>query len=334
MVNIFGLLELIADIFGHSEQNVPLTFDKKRCINIIKSQKECSLCVDVCPTKAIDLNTFSIETSACTLCGACSLICPTNSFVININYKDTIKTLEPKEICIGCTKSNKAEVVLPCIANLNEKDILDISKNKKIYFDISPCDSCTYSFSKDIKNLISKAIYLSKVFRLNNVPSFVEEDYKPKFRHTSFKIKQKEEFSILNEENEEKVCSSEIPFEGKFGYIEISEGCDLCGACEAICPQKAIKIENAFINFSHGLCIACGLCEYACGLSHPLRPLTLKKVIIPSKYTKDYEPISVSHKRICENCGRIFYTKQEDQNLCIRCQKEKNLQNMILDLLK
>jgi len=80
---------------------------------------------------------------------------------------------------------------------------------------------------KRCKNLISKAIYLSKVFRLGNIPSFAEEYYKPKFRYTSFKSKQKEE-----------LCSNKIPFEGKFGHIEISEGCDLCGACEAIYPKK------------------------------------------------------------------------------------------------
>jgi len=128
---------------------------------------------------------------------------------------------------------------LPCIVNLNEKYILNISKDKRIYFDISHCESCVYGFSKDIKSLISKAIYLSKVFRIGNIPSFAEEYYKPKFRYTSFKSKQKEEFSISNKE---ELCSNKIPFEGKFDHIEISEGYDLCGACEAICPQKAIKI--------------------------------------------------------------------------------------------
>jgi len=41
-----------------------------------------------------------------------------------------IKDFEAKEICIGCIKSDKAEVILPCIANLNEKDILNIQKTK------------------------------------------------------------------------------------------------------------------------------------------------------------------------------------------------------------
>jgi len=321
MVNVFGLLEL----------KFPIVFDEKKCINVIKSKKECDACEKICPTNAIDLQNASVEASSCTLCGACSLVCPTEAISVEIDYAGAIKDFEAKEICMGCVRSNKAEVILPCIANLNEKDILNISKDKRIYFDISPCESCVYSFSKDIKSLISKAIYLSKVFRLGNIPSFAEEYYKPKFRHTSFKSKQKEEFSISNKE---ELCSNKIPFEGKFGHIEISEGCDLCGACEAICPQKAIKIENAFINFSHGLCIACGLCEHACGLSHPSRPLTLRKAVIPSKYTKDYEPISISHKHTCENCGKVFYTKEDGQSLCIICQKEKNLQNMILDLLK
>ncbi|PMP61508.1 MAG: 4Fe-4S ferredoxin [Hydrogenobaculum sp.] len=320
MVNFVGLLEL----------KFPISFDEKKCINVIKSKKECDACEKICPANAIDLESPSVEASKCTLCGACSLVCPTEAIKININYVDSIKSLEKEEISVGCAKSNKAEVVLPCLLALSEKDLLNISSSKKLYIDISACENCVYSFSKDIKNFISKTIYLSKIFKLKYIPSFVNEDYKPKFRYTHFKNQEKQNFKPLNIKD---LCSNTIPFEGKFGYIEVSKDCNLCGACVSICPQKAIKLEGG-LKFSHGLCIACGLCEYACAISHPLKPLTLRKAVIPSKYSYEYEYISKSDKRTCENCGKTFYTKEENQNLCLFCQKEQNLQNMILDFLK
>jgi Fe-S-cluster-containing hydrogenase component 2 len=321
MVNFVGLLEV----------KFPISFNEKKCINVIKSKKECDACEKICPTNAIDMRNASVEASSCTLCGACSLACPTEAISIEIDYVEAIKDLEAKEVCIGCIKSDKAEVILPCIANLNEKDILNISTKKNVYFDTNPCESCVYGFSENIKHLVSKAIYLSKVFRLDNIPFYVDAEYKPKFRYTNFKSQEKRAFEPKHLEN---LCSNTIPFEGKFGYIQISSDCDLCEACAAICHQKAIKIENGLIKFSHGLCIACGLCEYACTISHASKPLTLKKAIVPSKYTTKYESISVSLKHVCQRCGKTFYTKEKQQNLCLSCQKEQNLQNMILDFIK
>ncbi|GAB6077574.1 4Fe-4S binding protein [Hydrogenobaculum acidophilum] len=320
MVNVFELLEV----------KFPIYFDDKRCINTIKQKEECELCKNICPTNAIDLESPSIEASKCTLCGACSFICPTDAIKINIDYVSPIKNLEKEQICIGCIKSNKAEVVLPCILNLNEKDILNISSSKKLYIDISPCENCAYVFSKDIKHFISKAKYLSKIFRLEHIPAVVEGIYEPKFRYTQFKNQEKQNFKP---KNTEKLCANTIPFEGKFGYVEISKECNLCGACASICPQGAIKLEEG-LKFSHGLCIACGLCEYACAISNPLKPLTLKKGITPSKYNDNYEHVSKSDIKTCEHCGKTFYAKDENQHLCLLCQKEQNLQNMILDFLR
>jgi ferredoxin len=76
------------------------------------------------------LQNASVEASSCTLCGACSLVCPTEAISVEIDYVGATKDFEAKEICIGCIKSDKAEVILPCIANLNEKDILNIQKTK------------------------------------------------------------------------------------------------------------------------------------------------------------------------------------------------------------
>ncbi len=317
------------DVFGLLELKTLIEIEPKRCINTIKGVEDCKICYNICPARAIDLKSLLIDTSSCTLCGACFSNCPTQSINLHIDHVSFINSLEQDQISIGCIKSDKAEVLMPCLMNLSLKDILNISKTKTLYFDINPCGSCKYNFAKDIKSYISKAIYLSKIFRLKT-PSFTHEDFNPRFRKTSFKqLHEIKDFEIKSDE----LCQNQIPFEGAFGVIEISSGCDLCGACEVICPQKAIKIENGTIKFSHGLCIACSLCEYACAISHQNPPLSLKKAIIPSKFNKNFENISISSKHTCEHCGKTFYSKDENQKLCLYCQKEENINNMMLNFL-
>ena len=304
-----------------------LQVDIKRCINNIKSNKECSACVDICPTNAID-NDLTVNVSSCTLCGACYNICPTNAIILGLNQIDFINSLEQKQICVGCARSSKAEVIVPCILNFTDKDVLCLS-DKDINFDTTPCENCNYQFSYIIKRMISKMIYLSKIFRLNVNISTNIKDYKPKFK--KFYPKENLPKRCFNMKKE-GLCQNTIPFDGKFGYIELSEDCNLCGACVSICPEKAIKIDGESINFAHGFCIGCGLCEYACACSNSLKPLLLKRMIIPSKYNDEFNKASNFKKCICEQCGKIFYAKQ-DIKLCLYCQKEANLNNMILHLL-
>jgi len=63
----------------------------KKCINVIKSKKECDACKKICPTNAIDLQNASLEASSCILCGACSLVCPTEAISVEIDYVGAIK---------------------------------------------------------------------------------------------------------------------------------------------------------------------------------------------------------------------------------------------------
>ncbi len=316
----------LTDSLGLLELKLPLKTEPKNCINTIKVSKECSSCIDICPTKAIDPTSLVPDASACTLCGACAFICPTKAIELNLDHIGFIKSLKQDEVCIGCLKSDKAEIVIPCILNINEKDILGL-QNKNITFDVSFCESCTYGFYEKIKTHVSKIYYISKIFRLNIKLSTNAENYTPKFRRISHKEGKTNNFS-----HQENLCQNTVPFESRFGIVEISSDCDICGACASICPSKAIKIEDGMIKFSHGLCIACGLCEYACFLSNIKKPLSLRKAIKPSDFKEEYKPISMLKKHTCENCGKSFYSN-DDIHLCLYCKKEQNLNNMIIDFI-
>ena len=49
------------------------------------------------------------------------------------------------------------------------------------------------------------------------------------------------------------------------GSFEVSEGCEGCGACAAVCPQGCVaRTEDGTFRIDQGSCLRCGLCEEAC----------------------------------------------------------------------
>jgi len=52
---------------------MPAVVDKDKC-------KGCGLCVDECPTGAIELNDYAhVDEDICTECGTCIEVCPNNA---------------------------------------------------------------------------------------------------------------------------------------------------------------------------------------------------------------------------------------------------------------
>lgn len=51
----------------------------------------------------------------------------------------------------------------------------------------------------------------------------------------------------------------------KKGTFEVSEGCEGCGACAAVCPQGCIaRAGDGTFRIDQRACLRCGLCEEAC----------------------------------------------------------------------
>jgi len=55
---------------------MPATIDKNKC-------NGCGLCVDECPTGAIELNDYAyVDEDICTECGTCLEVCPNDAITI------------------------------------------------------------------------------------------------------------------------------------------------------------------------------------------------------------------------------------------------------------
>jgi len=99
-----------------------------------------------------------------------------------------------------------------------------------------------------------------------------------------------------------EVIDEEIPFRD----ISISESCTICNSCSELCKTGALKKDTNKINFMHGYCVACGICESTC----PENAIELRPEIdfarlmdINSKLIRESEMVE------CKKCGRPFITR-------------------------
>ncbi|MHA1652117.1 MAG: Coenzyme F420 hydrogenase/dehydrogenase, beta subunit C-terminal domain [Candidatus Helarchaeota archaeon] len=80
--------------------------------------------------------------------------------------------------------------------------------------------------------------------------------------------------------------------------------CCLCGACEAICPVKAITISDDRPHIDEEKCIHCGLCNYHC--PRTLMPLNILKTFVngpQSSYFQDLKEQPFGPYRILKSAS-------------------------------
>lgn len=103
-----------------------ISFYPEQCLKNIHRSSKCSLCVDVCPTQAIDFKTTSprLDSIKCVSCGACVALCPTDVFEAKTPLDDEL-------ICFieNKTKENAHEIVFAC----------EHIQTKKPHFKEVPC---------------------------------------------------------------------------------------------------------------------------------------------------------------------------------------------------
>ncbi|MHA1276327.1 MAG: Coenzyme F420 hydrogenase/dehydrogenase, beta subunit C-terminal domain [Candidatus Helarchaeota archaeon] len=96
--------------------------------------------------------------------------------------------------------------------------------------------------------------------------------------------------------------------------------CCLCGACEAVCPVKAITISNDKPIIDEEKCIHCGLCNYHC--PRTMMPLNVLKTYVsgpqtsffqdlnsqafgPSRILKSASTLKDNIKAVCQDGGMV-----------------------------
>jgi ferredoxin len=91
-----------------------------------------------------------------------------------------------------------------------------------------------------------------------------------------------------------------------FGVMTVDEACTLTPTCTNLCPTDAIRrTEEAELQFSHELCVNCGLCEEGC----PETAITMAEGLDLSLLPENRD-------------GEAWLTVHEDEMIeCVRCGK-------------
>jgi ferredoxin len=163
-----------------------LVIDKELCIGATKTRKNCSLCIEICPTGAIsysqDCTTPSISYELCTHCGACSTVCP----VCAIPFGEINSELQKSQACLDYID----EAILLClIANgqsaANEQSAADwqnaadgqnITKQQnEIVLHKKDCSVCSVGCKFDMPTLIREYVNaICEALSINAKVSIVE----------------------------------------------------------------------------------------------------------------------------------------------------------------
>ena len=233
-----------------------IDYDYKRCCG-------CGICVDLCPTGALELGDMCaigtgldvppvlMDPDKCSFCGMCAAFCPTKAVKMDIDGKDAVKRecyphIEPKaqpnESCLPCSLceqvcSSDAITVEYTFPKKEEIAPLKEGVTGEISIDTEKCNFCGI------------CAYFCDAFIL--IP------------------KDKGEITPVDPETAPP-STLVSPFEN---ILIDEEVCDYCVLCEDICPEDAIKVtgtrEVAAPRVSGTLsvsdnCVACGWCKSVC----------------------------------------------------------------------
>ena len=227
-----------------------LDYDYKRCTG-------CGICVDICPTKAIetgplieiatglDAPPVIIDHTKCSFCGMCAAFCPVRSLKMTVDGTDIMELEDYAHLdsavvfndkclpCLLCVKACPEEAIDVEFTFPDKEKIIPFESGKKgeIEVDMEKCTLCG----------------VCAVF----CPAFV----------------------LVEKESK---ADDLIPFSD---LLVDKEKCDYCGLCVPFCPEDAIHVKGDFdekeikklvpeitgdIKVDDDKCTRCGWCVAVC----------------------------------------------------------------------
>jgi len=93
-----------------------------------------------------------------------------------------------------------------------------------------------------------------------------------------------------------------------FGWMEVSDACNLTPTCSNLCPTDAIRrTDDADLQFNHEDCVNCGLCEDGC----PETAITMRDGLDLTRLPENrdgerWETVYEGEMRTCVRCDKPF----------------------------
>ena len=147
-----------------NEPRIGPTIRTDTCKHVLYRQSDCQVCVDTCPENAISLPFGPELSDACTDCGLCQVVCPTDVFesdqkadqmLIDLFEDKSDKQIINHRLYIHCEQAEKANalsVAVNCLGNITENALLAIAGGnvQTLLLSTGNCDSCQLCQGKEL----------------------------------------------------------------------------------------------------------------------------------------------------------------------------------------
>ncbi len=272
---------------------------ERACVRHTSQNSHCLACISACPTGAISLNTdkISINDDECIDCGHCLFACPVGE----------VDNLQPP---LRHYRDDRLIAPLSLIpASINELLIWHAEYQiRAVELDMELHSSwmmAVAGLNIQLKQLNEPLWYIFPI------------------KNKSVDIMRRQWLQIKDQASHKGSVSP--GGRGRREYFQaVSEYqialdpafCLLCGACERVCSEKAIKLDNQSMRLEHALCIGCHSCDDVC-------PVKAIKVQQYKPYKQTQPTILAVKESLCRSCQRPFinWSNQFDTQ-CPICRKQ------------
>ena len=316
--------------------NVPF-LNESMCLNRRNRFEPCGLCESACVFDALKISAGFylpvIDEGKCTACGLCASVCPSEALRLrdykifrDLTANDTVKCM--KAGGNFCVKSLSPALISAVL-------IL----NRGINF-VMPCQVCKLSEKISDSNLEIAFQFLDSLNVSHDVRSIRDENFEGEYSRRDMLVMMfargkskggniledvifhdKNNIFLAREFLADRLKDSHGEIEsGVFYDFAVSESCDACGMCEALCPSGAWSLKKleakAELTFNAVSCSGCMLCVKKC----PEKAITLREKFswpVESKVKAEFQRVR------CRHCGKWFTVNEPEQELCASCSGKK-----------
>ena len=319
----------------YTERVGAFSFDRLACLRNAYAKNDCRLCIDVCAHDAFIFEEGKLHVSAlsCTQCGACIGGCPSHALSLYGFSVDTVlEKLKREETYVFTCKDS-----LPCVGALSVEawSVLLLEGGREITCHLSLCEGCSLNDKKGISAHIMKRIeeanaLVSLLGRTQKIVILQEDNPTHSSRRSFFKTFIAPAKVLLPEpaiplKRLKKALKASLTKEQTitkhFSFIHqksINPTCDNCKECVQFCPTQALSYDAQYtkILFQMGKCIGCSICEAICK-KEAVVSLDAPFDIVHFAY--DRACVLIEHDvQVCLTCKCAFSYKG-GQKVCERC---------------
>lgn len=306
------------------------TVDSGRCVHAGRVAASCVACLAVCPRSAVSLDGQppTISERLCDGCGLCVAACPRQAIVLPLSFERGV--FAGHEACFAACEKALDDIAcdgrIPCLHAIGLDALLRaLASGIRLWIVArGNCASCARGHGQSIRDTVAR---LNEALRARKTPEIALIDIDgrrwalvcatrgaPRTGRRAFLegvLAVASPVRAGGQEAETRACfAGEGPMPHAI-HLDRSR-CAACHACARVCPDGAIRLEEAVPAYmlDHAACTGCGLCVDVCDRD-AIRLIDW----MPGKY-----PMLPLRAGVCRQCGTAYHAPKDTvDNRCRVC---------------